>query len=478
MRKKEKYIEDARNLSPLLKEETKQVLNFVLRGIPVKDPNSLQYYYIPYGKQEVRNFSPHWEEGNAQVYFRTSNGHRSFIISDGDETHLRFPNLGRSFKDEYGQYLPDSWQSTIKLYNKFALWLREYGGDMFDLKADALSLESFESLRRLFWGKDYSYFDSSSIIRLTKDPIMLTKLRRMLQPWLPGDSIQGYAHWGQNRRFGYKNNQIFFYKGENFTQMRLGKGIKKICKIVDYPADDNVIKAIVSGIKAEDAPYELRIVEGEDIEKYYHESAHASTNIGTLSNSCMRYDFCKNEHYFDIYKDNCKMMILVNPASDKIRGRALLWEAIDGTKIMDRVYGADENFHLFFDWAKQNGYWRKNRQTHSSEMYWVDPQGNAEVYNRFVIKLNPDNFHYEKYPYADTFFQIEALYIREERISTTASVGETDRTRKIEYYATNLARQVDSNYPEFKKHLEVGSSVSMRRYSIRSTSGAMQQQTV
>ncbi len=102
----------------------------------------------------------------------------------------------------------------------------------------------------------------------------------------------------------------------------------------------------------------FKVVNGDDIRKYYHYSSYSEKNGGSLHASCMKYDGC--QRYLDIYSNNpdlCKMVVLYdNDYPTRIVGRALLWE-FDGNKIMDRIYTInDESYQFYFkQWATKNG---------------------------------------------------------------------------------------------------------------------------
>ena len=66
----------------------------------------------------------------------------------------------------------------------------------------------------------------------------------------------------------------------------------------------------------------------------------------------MRYTECQK--YLDIYVDHCKMLVLLNKNTDKISGRAIIWE-IDGKTLMDRVYYTEDHMlDIFINYAKEH----------------------------------------------------------------------------------------------------------------------------
>jgi hypothetical protein len=155
----------------------------------------------------------------------------------------------------------------------------------------------------------------------------------------------------------------------------------------------------------------FRVVKGDEIKKYYHRSRYESES-GDLGNSCMRYDRCQS--YLSIYTDNSQASLLIllsETDEDKIAGRAILWEMEPyevSTKVMDRIYTirtADQQ--LFKDWAKENGYWFKERQDFSeyTDFVFRDKETGEIIEKRqgeFSVKLD-NGGEYPSYPYMDSF---------------------------------------------------------------------------
>ena len=153
----------------------------------------------------------------------------------------------------------------------------------------------------------------------------------------------------------------------------------------------------------------FKIVEGDDIKKYYHRSQYESES-GSLGSSCMRYDRCQN--YLSIYTDNgqCKLLLLMSETDpDKICGRAILWEMEPyefSTKVMERIYSirtADEQ--LFKEWAIANKYWFKSKQDFSEYTDFEFHKEDGTVEKRqgeFSVQLDKKG-DYSNYPYMDSF---------------------------------------------------------------------------
>ena len=129
--------------------------------------------------------------------------------------------------------------------------------------------------------------------------------------------------------------------------------------------------------------------------------SEALEGSSSLNSSCMRNDnkYHATESYFEIY-ENCKdLQILVLKKDELIAGRALVWKLGDIT-LMDRVYIAKEHyFEKFFNYAKENKWWRKYKQNYSDKEDFLDEQGDKRN-KTFKIYTDTD---FNNYPYIDTF---------------------------------------------------------------------------
>lgn len=108
----------------------------------------------------------------------------------------------------------------------------------------------------------------------------------------------------------------------------------------------------------------IRIVGGSDITDVYSDYWHCSCgrNLGDLADSCMRYDKCQDR--FGLYEDNAQLAVLPCPTCDGTRGRALLWEDVDGKGWIDRIYAGPADTETMKLWARANGYtscWSERR---------------------------------------------------------------------------------------------------------------------
>jgi len=145
----------------------------------------------------------------------------------------------------------------------------------------------------------------------------------------------------------------------------------------------------------------FEIVDGYKIKKYFHYTTYEGDR-GTLGQSCMRHS--KTQELLNFYAENTniKMLILYSKTnSETIVGRSLLWETEEGYKIMDRIYTIDSHYdYLFYEWASDNGYYRKLNNNWYDTKRFVSPDGkNVEL--ELSVKLKVTKGIY--FPYLDTF---------------------------------------------------------------------------
>lgn len=106
--------------------------------------------------------------------------------------------------------------------------------------------------------------------------------------------------------------------------------------------------------------------------------------------------------YFDMYTThrNCEMLILVNE-ENILFGRALLWKTEQGILFMDRIYTDESKMFLFYQWAQDNGYFRRETQAADHSPRIVDPAGNTHRM-KISVKIR-DLSTFATFPYMDTF---------------------------------------------------------------------------
>lgn len=183
-----------------------------------------------------------------------------------------------------------------------------------------------------------------------------------------------------------KSNE-FWNRGR--TEMSIGRWVRRVIfdlhksSVTDKQIED-FVNQYKSTFDGDDTNFE--VVSGEEIKKWYLDDNY-EVSSGQLGNSCMRYKRC--QQYFDIYTKNpevCSLLIMKSTEdTDKIVGRALLWNLRDGRKYQDRIYTInDSDKILFSQWADNNGY-QKYDSSH------------------IVKEVQLGNHDYDKYPYMDTF---------------------------------------------------------------------------
>ncbi len=127
-----------------------------------------------------------------------------------------------------------------------------------------------------------------------------------------------------------ENDDDISRKSKNFT--KIGRFIRQIYKDNNKHITDTQIEKFVNSYKAKydeyykiQSDYELKIVSGEEIKKWYLRDnyyGHESDG-GELWKSCMKHSTC--QRFFDIYINNSnKISLVVLTKSDKLIARALL----------------------------------------------------------------------------------------------------------------------------------------------------------
>lgn len=152
----------------------------------------------------------------------------------------------------------------------------------------------------------------------------------------------------------------------------------------------------------------------------------------TVCESCMSD---KGEEFFKLYDDieNCSIAYIIDD-SGELKARALLWNTVEGHKIMDRIYAKNGNLETtMMVWAKAHGYLYKTQQAQG----WHHYSNGDETITLYKLSVDAGfNFTeemYEHVPYMDTFAHIvkddHCLY---------SQAKEVDRTvRKATLKSTN-----------------------------------------
>jgi hypothetical protein len=267
------------------------------------------------------------------------------------------------------------------------------------------SNKKYSKLSNLYLMLDLSYHSKLNISYLDKgddnqsikftDPAKVDKIL-INNSWTIGDFFDNYDSKNSIRIGKLTNKVIDLYNSKygkdlSFTDSEIEDFVNAYKSYYDYNKMDN-----------------FKIVGGSLINYWYSEENYQN-NKGTLGNSCMRYVEC-NEN-LDMYGNskNIKLLILVSP-ENRLSGRALLWDLVDGSKFMDRIYTVDDSdVGLFIDWAEKNKYKYKFEQNSRLGAICL-PENNYEPSSSIedgkmecqVYETDFNNREYEKFPYMDT----------------------------------------------------------------------------
>lgn len=164
---------------------------------------------------------------------------------------------------------------------------------------------------------------------------------------------------------------------------------------------DKDLEIFANRLRAQDATAmgQFIMVEGNDI-LFWYDGDNYKSGQGSLSSSCMRYSQCR--HYLQIYADHpqsIKMLCLVEPSDNLLVARALVWHTDQGV-LLDRIYGSDVSVEIFRDYAVEQGWYRRERNSYEYPTLFLDPQGKQ---HHVCLNIPLDKTNYTWYPYVDTF---------------------------------------------------------------------------
>jgi hypothetical protein len=227
----------------------------------------------------------------------------------------------------------------------------------------------------------------------------------------------------------------------------------------DFEKFSNLVKSYISVIGDEDGEGKkitFDVVNGDKIYDAYLETNYSKI-LGTdtnLFNSCMRYDSCQD--YLDIYVDNIDVvsLLVANDCNGKVLGRAILWTMHDGKKAMDTIYAHDSLTASFIQWAHDNNYFYKSRQScHHNDFDRHLTDGN--IYMPCVILKH---FDYSEYPYMDTLSILEGNQLRthnitnEYRILKSTDGGFEDCNHNVfDVYNNCEVDEDDARYVDYRR---------------------------
>lgn len=201
------------------------------------------------------------------------------------------------------------------------------------------------------------------------------------------------------------------------NKIKIGRVVRSILNSTGYKFTDSDIEKFVNKYKSrfdveKNAMMRFNLVMGKEIAHWYNQNNYHNDD-GTLGSSCMKD---VDTEYFDIYVYNPKQVNLLvlhdesgtvdengKYSSKKIKGRALVWHCDNGDIFMDRVYSnADHDVELFIRYAKEHGWWYKEKQETSSNFHMTN--GSEKKSALLKVKLGDVVFNY--YPYLDTLSYI------------------------------------------------------------------------
>lgn len=192
----------------------------------------------------------------------------------------------------------------------------------------------------------------------------------------------------------FKNQKSWIWTNTKRSDIAVGRLLVKILTNIKVSYQQSEIEELVNLYKS---TYDriigektFQLVSGDIILKYYLEDNY-EVKSGDLNNSCMRYKKCQS--YLSIYTQNpnkVKLLILkLNPNSDGIIGRSLIWTLENGKIFMDRVYTSfNSDVELYKNYAKEHNYLS----------YYDDPDD---------LTVQLDKYDFKQYPYMDSLVYLD-----------------------------------------------------------------------
>jgi hypothetical protein len=227
-----------------------------------------------------------------------------------------------------------------------------------------------------------------------------------------------------NTGIGLTGDSIKRFKNRN--QMKIGKFVTSVLGTIPPKELEEFVNKLKS---KKNNKYEITVVEGDEIKKYYKTEAlvvggsqNPNLSYSEIMRSCMRDKEKVKPNVFDIYTKNpesCKMLIMLDENKNLV-SRAILWKVnnfqskneyfggqnTEGSKLslpesfwfMDRVYSV-ENWmdNLMYDWATKKGYACKRGNWGNRNISFNGVSGHCEM------EVDVKKIGYKGFPYMDTF---------------------------------------------------------------------------
>jgi hypothetical protein len=300
----------------------------------------------------------------------------------------------------------------------------EWAGKL--LQAQGTDIDSDTTFLNLD-GENFSFSREADIRRLS-DPIYAQELFNDPIDEIQPPRVFHYFSDLQQNNFGNLSNR---------GSVKMGRVIKKLLPQIS----DKDLEKLVNDLRSETSGYEIKLVKGLDIIKYYKREScdDKSLQYGTLNHSCMMDKVTENKNIFDIYTKNpetCQLAVMLN-GEGKLVARALVWK-IDEISRYDQssvTKGDEEKFYssLNLNWelVDQNNYDNDLFTTKVKELYlmdrvyytkdwmenslhkwamskgmmikWRDQISYNGVTNRPILTVSVNKVGYRQFPYLDTF---------------------------------------------------------------------------
>jgi hypothetical protein len=336
----------------------------------------------------------------------------------GDFDDLDFISESRVY------FLRDLTVKLGELYNDGNEWAFKL------LKAQGKNIDSDTTFLN-FEGEDFSFSKESD-------------LRSVLRRFMTEEDIEKFFRDITNKELFFSpllSNYLGSYEQtqiQNLTnrgKAKMGRIIKKL--LPEIPDKD--LEQLVNSLRSEQVGYEIKLVKGDDIAKYYKKEScdRKMLNYGTLQSSCMMDKADERPHIFDIYTKNpevCQLAVMLNK-DGKLVGRALVWkiDEIGRKEVIDNNGSKYDVFYSKFDaeWEKQQHSYINFQKAKVKDIYFMDRVYYTKDWinnsfqkwakeNNFMIKIGSsidyknstaypimfckiNKLGYRQFPYMDTF---------------------------------------------------------------------------
>jgi hypothetical protein len=193
------------------------------------------------------------------------------------------------------------------------------------------------------------------------------------------------------------------WKDKNRQEIKVGRFVKKVLGDLPHTEVEKFVNDYKAAMEYSDYEDRFKIVEGEDMVKYYYRANQILK--GSLYHSCMggseQRPFIRS--FFAENPKTIKMLVLFDDYDkDKIIGRANIWYLDEPSDriFMDRIYTTEDYLvNIFIKYAVNNDYIYKSRQIYGGNVVPVIIDGSKKS---IIMKASMDPKEYSYYPYVDT----------------------------------------------------------------------------